>query len=102
MAVLVRVNKHYDHVAAKLDEPDPTLAIATANRLATVVLVSRVDDGLDRAMRYVAHLDADRVRAVHVGAEDRNLAAAFWARYDCQLEFVPSQRGLVKTARAHW
>jgi amino acid transporter len=100
VAILVRVNKHYDHVAAKLDEPDPTLAIASANRLAAVVLVSRVDDGLDRAMRYVAHLDADRVRAVHIGPEDRNLAAAFWARYDHQLEFVPSQHGLVKTARA--
>ena len=64
------------------------------------MLVSRVDDGLDRAMRYVDHLDADRVRAVHVGPEDRNLGAAFWARYGCKLEFVTSQRGLVKTARA--
>ena len=68
----------------------------TRNRLAAVVLVSRVDDGLDRAMRYVDHLDADRVRAVHVGPEDRNLGAAFWARYGCKLEFVTSQRGLVQ------
>ncbi len=29
VAILVRVNKHYDHVASKLDEPDPALAIAT-------------------------------------------------------------------------
>src|SRR3954447_19581848 len=100
VAVLVRVNKHYDHVASKLDEPDPALAIAAVKRLAAVVLVSRVDDGLDRAMRYVDHLDAERVRAVHVGSEDRILGAAFWARYGCKLEFVPSQRGLVKTARA--
>ena len=100
VAVLVRVNKHYEHVAAKLDEPDPALAVANAKRLAAVVLVSRVDDGLDRAMRYTDHLDADRVRAVHVGPEDRNLGAAFWARYGCKLEFVTSQRGLVKTARA--
>jgi hypothetical protein len=88
VAVLVRVNKHYDHVATKLDEPDPELAIATSNRLGAVVLVSRVDEGLDRAMRYVKHLDADRVRAVHVGTDDRNLGAAFWARYGCKLEFV--------------
>src|SRR3954451_21138006 len=46
VAVLVRVNKHYDHVASKLDEPDPALAIAAVKRLAAVVLVSRVDDGL--------------------------------------------------------
>jgi hypothetical protein len=100
VAVLVRVNKHYEHVAMKLDEPDPELAIATSNRLGAVVLVSRVDDGLDRAMRYVDHLDADSVRAVHVGAEDRSLGAAFWARYGRKLEFVDSQGGLVKTARA--
>ena len=59
-----------------------------------------VDEGLDRAMRYVDHLDADRVRAVHVGAEDRSLGAAFWARYGCKLEFVDAHGGLVKTARA--
>jgi hypothetical protein len=100
VAVLVRVNKHYDHVAAKLDEPDPALAVASSRRLSAVVLVSRVDDGLDRAMHYVEHLGADRVRAVHVGADDRNLGAAFWARYGCKLEFVASQHGLVKTARA--
>jgi hypothetical protein len=100
VAVLVRVNKHYDHVASKLDEPDPELAIAGSNHLGAVVLVSRVDDGLDRAMRYVAHLDADRVRAVHVGPEDRSLGAAFWARYGCKLEFVAAHGGLVKTARA--
>ena len=64
----------------------------TRNRLGAVVLVSRVDDGLDRAMRYVDHLDADRVRAVHVGAEDRSLGAAFWARYGCKLEFVDVAR----------
>jgi amino acid transporter len=100
VAVLVRVNKHYDHVASKLDQPDPELAIASSNHLGAVVLVSRVDEGLDRAMRYVDHLDADRVRAVHVGTEDRSLGAAFWARYGCKLDFVDAHGGLVKTARA--
>jgi hypothetical protein len=100
VAVLVRVNKHYDHVASKLDEPDPELAIASSNHLGAVVLVSRVDDGLDRAMRYVDHLDADRVRAVHVGPEDRSLGAAFWARYGRKLDFVEPHGGLVKTARS--
>src|SRR3954447_23531742 len=100
VAVLVRVNKHYEHVATKLDEPDPDLAIASSNRLGAVVLVSRVDEGLDRAMRYVDHLGPDRVRAVHVGAEDRSVGAAFWARYGCTLDFVSSHGGLVKTARA--
>ena len=100
VAVLVRVNKHYDHVAGKLDEPDPELAIASSSHLGAVVLVSRVDDGLDRAMRYVDHLDADRVRALHVGPEDRSLGAAFWARYGRKLDFVDPHGGLVKTARA--
>ena len=100
VAVLVRVNKHYDHVASKLDEPDPELAIASSNHLGAVVLVSRVDDGLDRAMRYVDHLEPDRVHAVHVGPEDRSLGAAFWARYGRKLAFVDAQGGLVKTARA--
>src|SRR5262249_57209087 len=100
VAVLVRVNKHYDQVASKLDEPDPALAVASSSRLSAVVLVSRVDEGLDRAMRYVDHLEVDRIRAVHVGPDDRNLGAAFWARYGCKLEFVPTQGGLVKTARA--
>jgi amino acid transporter len=100
VAVLVRVNKHYDHVAHMLDEPDPELAIASSNRVGVVVLVSRVDDGLDRAMRYVDHLGADQVHPVHVGPEDRSLGAAFWARYGCKLEFVEAHGGLVKTARA--
>jgi len=95
----VRVNKHYEHVARGLDEPDPDLAVANAGRLAAIVLVSRVDDALDRAMRYVDHLGADRVRAIHVGPEDRNLGASFWARYGLALEFVPQSRGLVRTAR---
>lgn len=100
VAVLVRVNRHYDRVARTLDEPDPALAGAQSGRLSALVLVSRVDDGLDRAMRYVDHLDSDWLRAVHVGPEDRNLAAAFWARYGRALEFVPQSRGLVRTARA--
>ena len=101
VAVLVRVNKHYDHVAAEARRArSGARRSRTRNRLAAVVLVSRVDDGLDRAMRYVDHLDADRVRAVHVGPEDRNLGAAFWARYGCKLEFVTSQRGLVQARRA--
>jgi amino acid transporter len=100
VAVLVRVNKHYDHVAAKLEEPDPALRIASTSHLSAVVLVSRVDDGLDRAMRYVEHLGADRVQPLHIGPDDRNLGAAFWARYGRNLEFVPTQGGLVKTARA--
>jgi amino acid transporter len=100
VAVLVKVNQHYDQVASKLDEPDPELAIASSNHLGVVVLVSRVDGGLDRAMRYVEHLEADRVRAVHVGADDRSLGAAFWARYGRTLDFVEPHGGLVKTARA--
>ena len=100
VAILVRVNKHYEHVAAKLDEPDPELVVAQTGRLAALVLVSRVDEGLDRAMRYVDHLDSDRVRAIHIGPEDRNLGAAFWARYGQALEFVPQSHGLVRTARA--
>jgi len=100
VAVLVRVNKHYDHVSKQLDVPDPELRIANTRRVTAMVLVSRVDEGLDRAMRYVDHLESDRLRAVHVGPEDRNLAAAFWARYGQALEFVPQDGGLVHTARA--
>jgi amino acid transporter len=100
VAILVRVNKHYDHVAKQLDEPDPELAIASSSHVGVIVLVSRVDEGLDRAMRYVDHLEADHVKAIHVGPEDRNLGAAFWARYGCKLDFVSAHGGLVKTARA--
>jgi amino acid transporter len=100
VAVLVRVNKHYDHVRQGLDVPDLDLAVSRAAGMDVVVMVSRVDEGLDRAMHYVEHLDADRVRAVHIGPEDRSLGAAFWARYGHPLEFVTLQRGLVRTARA--
>jgi amino acid transporter len=99
VAVLVRVNKHYDRVAAGLNAPDRALAAGTARGVDAIVMVSRVDDGLDRAMHYVEQLDAVHVRAVHIGAEDRTLGAAFWARYGVALDAVKSDRGLVRTAR---
>ena len=104
VAVLVRVNRHYTHVAERLDHDDPDLPVLRARtKLRAMVLVSRVDDGLDRAMRYVALLDTEPeagVRAVHVGAPDASLGAEFWARYGSTLEFVSGGRGLVRSARA--
>jgi amino acid transporter len=99
VAVLVRVNKHYEHVAATMANPGPAVTRSKRSRLDVVVLVSRVDAALDRAMRYVDGLDSRVVRVVHVGAEDRGLAAGLWARYGHELEFVPQSRGLVRTAR---
>ena len=104
VAVLVRVNRHYTHVSERLDQADPDLPVLRARtKLRAMVLVSRVDDGLDRAMRYVSLLDTEAdagVRAVHVGAPDASLGAEFWARYGRTLEFVSGGRGLVRSARA--
>jgi hypothetical protein len=84
-----------------MGQPDPALAVTSSQRLEVVVLVSRVDDGFDRAMRYVEHLGANDVHAVHVGDPSPGLGAEFWARYGRTLEFVPLDRGLVHTVRAH-
>jgi amino acid transporter len=104
VAVLVRVNRHYTHVSERLDQPDPDLPVLRARtKLSALVLVSRVDEGLDRAMRYVAQLETevdDGVHAVHVGAPDTSLGAEFWARYGRTLQFVSGGRGLVRSARA--
>ena len=99
VAVLVRVNRHYDHVATRMANPESEFPAAPSSRLDVIVLVSHVDEALDRAMRYVGDLDRRRMRAVHVGAEDRGLGAAFWARYGCPLEFAPRLGGLVHTVR---
>jgi hypothetical protein len=70
-----------------------------------VVLVSRVDEGLDRAMRYAERLDADQLVAIHSGNAQRTLGAQFWARYGRTLHFQAEGRGLVRSAqmwaRAH-
>ncbi len=104
VAVLVRVNRHYTHVSERLDQPDPDLPILRdRTKLRALVLVSRVDDGLDRAMRYVGQLETeadDGVHAVHIGAPDASLGAEFWARYGKTLEFASGGRGLVRSARA--
>ena len=99
VAVLVRVNRHYNDVATRLANPESDFPAAPSSRLDVIVLVSHVDEALDRAMRYVDDLDRRCLRAVHVGAEDRGLGAAFWARYGCSLEFVPRLGGLVHTVR---
>ena len=99
VAILVRVNRHYNDVATRLANPESDFPAAPSSRLDVIVLVSHVDEALDHAMRYVNDLDRRCLRAVHVGAEDRGLGAAFWARYGCSLEFVPRLGGLVHTVR---
>jgi hypothetical protein len=99
VVILVRVNRHYNDVATRLANPESDFPAAPSSRLDVIVLVSHVDEALDRAMRYVNDLDRRCLRAVHVGAEDRGLGAAFWARYGCSLEFVPRLGGLVHTVR---
>ena len=68
--------------------------------LRALVFVSRVDEQLDRAMRYLTELGTDSVRAVHLGRADTGLGASFWARYGRALEFVPRRHGWVRGARA--
>jgi hypothetical protein len=73
--------------------------------LRAVVFVYRVDEELDRVMRYLAYLGTDSVRAVHLGETDAVLGAEFWARYGHALEFAPPSRrsrgrGAVRRARA--
>lgn len=111
VAVLVRVNKHYDHVRLQLALEEEAEEVAdggddtavspsgSAERLDALVLVSKIDEGLDRAMRYFDTLRPDESRCVHFGEPSRKLAAAFWARYGRELEFEPMRRGLVRTAR---
>lgn len=100
VAVVVLARRQRDRAASVpgVSHPDPVLD--RPRRLDAVVLVAGLDDGVDRAMRYVEGLGADRARAVHIGPEDRAAAAAFWARHGRPLEFVPRRRGLVRTARA--
>jgi len=100
VAIVVLGRRQRDRAASNRGLSDPDLGLDRPGRLDAVVLVARLDDALDRAMRYVQGLGADRTRAVHIGPEDRAVAAAFWARHGRPLEFVPRQRGLVRTARA--
>ena len=90
---------------AGVDRPRPRPAGVSASAgppagLRAVVFVSRVDDGLDRALRYLAHLGSNSVRAVHLGGANAGLGAEFWARYGRALEFVPRRRSVVHRARA--
>jgi len=65
-----------------------------------VVLVSRVDATLDRAMRYAGRIGAGDPVAVHLGRVSPSLGAQFWARYGRTLQFEPRRRGLVGWAHA--
>ncbi|MCU1427726.1 MAG: potassium transport protein Kup [Actinomycetia bacterium] len=65
-----------------------------------LVLVRRVDEGLDRAMAYINSIAPDRIRCVHLGTPSRSLAAAFWARYGKEVVFESAAKGLVRSARA--
>jgi amino acid transporter len=98
VALLVRVNHHYDGVAHRLAH-DPAVVPPAHRRLDMVVLVSHVDEGLDRAMAYVAAIAPDRARCIHFGPPSRSLAAAFWARHGRELESQPAPRGVVRAAR---
>ena len=86
---------------AGVDRPRPRPAgVPVTAPLRAVVFVSRVDAELDRAMRCLARLGTDSLRAVHLGATDATLGAEFWARYGHALEFVPRGRASVREARA--
>ena len=91
---------------AGVDRPRPRPAGVPVNAsLRAVVFVSRVDDELDRVMRYLAFLGTESVRAVHLGDPDATLGAQFWARYGRALEFAPRHpraggRRAVRRARA--
>ena len=86
---------------AGVDRPRPRPAGVPVNAsLRAVVFVSRVDDELDRVMRYLAFLGTDSVRAVHLGDTDAALGAQFWARYGRALEFVPPRNGIGGRRRA--
>jgi hypothetical protein len=98
VALLVRVNHHYDRVAQRLAR-DHVVVPPSHRRLDMVVLVAHVDEGLDRAMAYVAGIAPDRARCIHFGPPSRSLAAAFWARHGRELEFQPAKRGVIRAAR---
>ncbi len=90
---------------AGVDRPRPRPAGVPASAglpagLRAVVFVFRVDDALDRAMRYLAQLGSETVRAVHLGATNAGLGAEFWARYGRALEFLPRGHARVRGARA--
>lgn len=99
VALLVRVNHHYDTVARRLSTDDEPEVPFARRRLDLLVLVGRVDEGVDRAMAYVNSIAPDRTRSVHFGPPSRSLAAAFWARYGTELEFAPARDGVVRAAR---
>jgi amino acid transporter len=98
VVLLTRVNKHYLHITTTLADEAKQSPIAPSKHLDTVVFVSKLDVGLDRAMRYLEALPSDSVRCVHIGPESKALAGAFWARYERELEFVEGRR-IVQTAR---
>jgi hypothetical protein len=98
VAVLVRINRHYAYVEERLGQrPNPPTE--QRRRLAMIVFVAQLDESLQRAMRYVAGVDADDVHAVHIGKPKSSLALAFEARYAIPLVFEPKQGGLAATAR---
>ncbi len=98
VVILTRVNKHYLHIQTTLADEARESPIAPSKHMDTVVFVSKLDVGLDRAMRYLEALPSDEVRCVHIGPESKALAGAFWARYERELEFAPGRK-IVKTAR---
>jgi amino acid transporter len=100
VAVLVRIRHHYAYVDERLAQP-PDPPTSRHRRLELVVFVSRLDESLDRAMRYVASVGADEVHAVHVGNPKTSLAAAFGARYGIPLSFEPKRGGFTGTARRY-
>ena len=97
VSLLMRVNRHYVAVEERLRLAPP---VPRGRRgLELVVFVSRLDEGLERAMHYAASLEADGIHAVHVGRPKTSLATAFWARYGVTLDFEPSHRTFTRTAR---
>jgi amino acid transporter len=97
VSVLVRINRHYTHVAEILRQP-PDLPTGR-RRLAVIVFVARLDETLEQAMRYVASVDADDVHPVHIGKPTSSLATAFEARYGVPLAFAPKHGGFTASAR---
>jgi amino acid transporter len=98
VSVLMRVNRHYMAVEERL-RLAPAVPGGRRRGLELVVFVSRLDEGLERAMHYATSLEADGIHAVHVGRPKTSLATAFWARYGVSLAFVPSHRTFTRTAR---
>jgi amino acid transporter len=98
VALLVRINHHYLSVERRLGAP-PVTTGTRRRGLELVVFVSRLDEGLERAMHYAASLEADGIHAVHIGRPKTSLATAFWARYGVPLAFEPTGRRFTRTAR---